>query len=289
MQLKADALGWATAKVNEKICGRMMQLGHDTPTWRALIRKTKSVEPTELVDFMIHLWDACYGQFDLQYGWEASLEDEFMEMRGFSYAPSSSNKKGCIAKTITVAKTGRVKAINHCCSEQHGMKVNKSRSKSQMRAEGVSRFKKRPKGETLGCGFIVDGRMMSHEEFQAGTWLDAWSKRHKRKMPLARNDPVQTEVAMSPSALTTASTLTTASFPEGQVQVPLGQPSPTSTSTVTASVASSKVSAKEVSDFGILRFCGSLFFLTFSFSLLFVNEKNCCYNVKTISSAKSLS
>jgi hypothetical protein len=100
-----------------------------------LVKLWRSVDSDRICEI---IWHCCYGAFDLMPHWSSDMEDEYMKMKEWVYAPPSSESKkqrACWQQVFTHVKNDLVKQINRAvlkANRGHGRQVRVKRDKDDI-------------------------------------------------------------------------------------------------------------------------------------------------------------
>ena len=171
-----------TAKKNATACGHnevgntmvsyMQELGYKVACWSELIEKFKGRGDAV---FLLHLWDAAYGQYDDMKRWPVKMEEDWMCNHNLEYlglvGKNGRPPKGCFARLYSICKCDMIKKLNRAGKSAHGGEICLQRSKQEIEKGGKGR--KRKKGMSLGACATVKGVELFHTE-------ETTHQRHKR-------------------------------------------------------------------------------------------------------------
>ena len=169
---KKGATQWGKQNVQNRIIANLQELGLvEVQSW-------KDVQDTHKDDvdgrLLATYWNACYGMFEGQHSdWELGMETKYMtEVVKFEYAPQekadghTSETKGCFARLFVRCKGASLSSLRAIGRNSHGNEFKLKRTKEEM--VGATRFKKRKKGETLGCFAVAKGeKLYDQKEMEA--------------------------------------------------------------------------------------------------------------------------
>ena len=152
--VKKDARQWGKHRLEMKVTERVRENREDASinTIEDVIAVWKENGQDEDVQGI--MWDACFKLFDEIPFWDKKLEDEYMDMKAYSYRLDSAPGKGCFQRTMSLCKVDMVKRMNRASSKTHGGVIKLKRTAEEVRRDeqgGVSRHVKRKKGTTLGA------------------------------------------------------------------------------------------------------------------------------------------
>lgn len=152
-EMRKEAITYGTMWVEGKIVQHALKIGFKTLTsWKAICECWKY---NESGSFSPYLFELMYALFDKLPGWESSLENSYMELNNFSYKPQDKPMKGSFARVFRWCLNLRVKNIRSLGKKYHDNEIRKKRLTDEITDE--TRYKKRRKGETLGCFAIIGG------------------------------------------------------------------------------------------------------------------------------------
>ena len=154
---KEDAGHWGRNQVQRRMVENLQALGvNNVNTWRGLLKAWKADGSKQMANRM---WNACYGLFDRDTGWQDDMENEYMTMKGYRYVSDADReKRGCFAKLFSSCKINSIKIINKVGRKSHGTEIRLKRTAEEIQKSTGGLFMKRKAGKTLGSFATVQGK-----------------------------------------------------------------------------------------------------------------------------------
>lgn len=169
---KGMALGWGKDEVafqivenfnalqkEDSVGGWKLDLGLTVNGWSQL-RTVWTEDGGKVMNRL--MWESCFGCFDRDPGWARRMEERYLKKNGWTMdhdgpADKKSNRRsvGCFESTFNRCKTERIKRLRDAARKTHKGEIKIKRSADEITDE--DRYKKRPKGKTLGAYGSVGG------------------------------------------------------------------------------------------------------------------------------------
>ncbi len=154
IELKLRSYNPDPGKVPDKVVSSFTQLAN---VWKhAGESQGKLDDRKHLKEVYKVMYDCCYGCSDRNPNLVDDLEAEFMNQFNLAYKGIHTDRRGCIAKTLSAVRSDIMQAINRPARESHGKQIRCKRTKRELQDEmkRTNTIKRRKKGPRVAS--IID-------------------------------------------------------------------------------------------------------------------------------------